>query len=205
MRNNLDLSFTALIVVDFQNDFCPGGTLAVSEGDQIYPVVQDLVNEFEDRHRPIVFTRDYHPSNHISFVNRGGPWPPHCVQGTYGFEFFPKLRIPDNAAHFFKGYLKDADAYSGFEGCLATNGTITGITLESWLHSQNVHQVYITGLATDYCVKATAIDATRAGFDTIVITNGVKGVNVSPHDSERALNDMKQAGACLLEWPARHG
>ena len=202
---DFDLSHAALIIVDFQNDFCPGGSLAVPQGDQIYPVVQELVDFFANHDRPIVFTRDYHPVNHISFVKRGGPWPAHCVQGTSGFEFFPQLRIPKTAAHFFKGYLENVDAYSGFEGRLAAEGTITELTLESWLLSHDIQQVYIAGLAADYCVKATALDATLAGFGTTVITNGIKGVNVLPLDSDKALNAMKKHGVNLMEWPVQHG
>ncbi len=202
---NSKLSQTALIVVDFQNDFCPGGSLAVPQGDEIYPVVQDLINDFQDHDRPIVLTRDYHPFNHVSFKKRGGPWPDHCVQGTQGAEFFPQLRVPPSAAHFLKGYLEDVDAYSGFEGRLAANGSITEVTLASWLGSHDVKRLYITGLATDYCVKATAMDATSAGFDTTVITNGIKGVNVSPHDSDQALHEMQERGVHLMEWPISHG
>ncbi|SMC02138.1 nicotinamidase/pyrazinamidase [Sulfobacillus thermosulfidooxidans DSM 9293] len=200
-----DLSQSALIVVDFQNDFCPGGALAVPEGDLIYPVVQDLIDRFEEAGRPIIFTRDFHPQNHISFVSQGGPWPAHCVQNSLGFEFYPRLRIPQNAVHFYKGYLDNVDAYSGFEGRLVEAGRITETTLESWLKAHNVKTVFIVGLATDYCVRATTLDALHAEFQTIVVSNGIKGVNVQPDDSDKAIHDMQGEGAVFLEWPVKNG
>ncbi len=202
---HVDLSDSALIVVDFQNDFCPGGALAVPHGDHIYPVVQNLIDRFHNAGCLTVFTRDYHPPHHISFVSQGGPWPPHCVQGTPGFEFFPQLKIPPDASHFFKGFQEHVDAYSGFEGHLVADGHITQLSLAPWLRQHDIQTVYIAGLATDYCVRATTLDAIQANFETIVVINAIKGVNVHPRDSENALDEMKTQGAHFIEWAEDDG
>lgn len=192
---------TALIVVDVQNDFCPGGTLAVREGDRIIPVINDMVHAFQEAHRPVIFTRDHHPANHVSFIEQGGPWPEHCVQGTAGSAYHPRLYVPKNSIHFVKGFDPNQDAYSGFEGVLSDDeGHPTDRGLAAWLKDHAVHALYITGLATDYCVRATALDARRHGFKTFLVTNAVRGVNVHPEDSEKALREIEQAGGQLTEW-----
>lgn len=195
---------SALIIVDLQNDFCPGGSLAVPDADAIVPVVRILLDTFLQHRRPIAFTRDHHPANHISFVSRGGPWPPHCVPGTPGFDFHPKVPVPAEAAHFFKGWDPDRDAYSGFEGTLVgPGGELTGLGLADWLRQNQVTTVYVAGLATDYCVRATVLDALAAGFSTFVVTDAVRGVNLSPGDSDRALADMAEKGARLVTSQTR--
>lgn len=183
----------ALIVVDVQRDFCPGGALAVPDGDAVVPVIDGWIDRFQRRGLPIVYTRDWHPPAHVSFRERGGPWPPHCVQDTPGAAFHPDLRVV--GAVFHKGFDPDRDAYSGFEG-VRVNG---GEALAPWLRQQGVRHVVIAGLATDYCVRATALDALREGFGVTVDPAGCRAVNVRPHDGADALAELQSAGARLLE------
>lgn len=202
----LDISRAALIVVDLQNDFCPGGSLAVPDGDQIIPVVQQYLALFETHQRPVILTRDFHPKDHISFKSQGGPWPAHCVQETIGCELHPSLRVPPQAHHVVKGFNPAVDAYSGFEGVVSdTPGHLTTMTLHQLLQAHEVAEVYLCGLATDYCVRATALDALSLGYGARIIADGVKGVNVEPTDSERALREMASQGAVLLESHLRIG
>lgn len=174
----------ALIVVDVQNDFCPpSGSLAVPRGDEVVAVLNRLAQHF-----PIVVTTQcWHPDDHCSFTAQGGPWPPHCVAGTEGAALQPQLRIAPSHA-VFKGKNAAQDAYSGFDGT----------ELDSWLRGAGVDTVFVTGLATDYCVRATALDARKAGFRTYVVTDACRGVEVRPGDSERALRDVLDAGAQLV-------
>ncbi len=179
----------ALILVDIQNDFCPGGALAVAEGDQIIPLVNRLMPHF-----PLVIsTQDWHPANHISFQARGGPWPPHCVQGTPGAALHPALATDRIAHHFRKASTPDRDAYSEFEGV-----DDQGQTLDAVLKASGVKTVYIVGLATDYCVRATALDALRLGYETYAITDAMRAVNVEPGDGAAALDQLQQHGAHLV-------
>lgn len=191
----------ALIVVDLQNDFCPGGSLAVPDGDQIVPVVQHYVDSFAAQELPVIFTRDFHPTNHVSFASQGGPWPPHCVQESTGVEYHPGIKIPPSAYHIIKGFQSDIDAYSGFEGQL--RGSKDSLTLDNLLRSLQVSEVYVVGLATDYCVHATALDALKLGYRVVVVEDGVRGVNVNSGDSLRALQDLRRHGAQLIASTVR--
>jgi nicotinamidase/pyrazinamidase len=175
----------ALIVVDVQRDFCPGGALPVADGDKIIPAVNELVRAFENASLPVFFTRDWHPKNHMSFKAYGGPWPPHCIRNTRGASFHPSLAVPRGAEVIDKGTLQADDAYSGFEGT----------DLERRLHNLHVKQIYVAGLATDYCVKNTVVDGLVKGFETYVLSDCVKGVNLKPTDSARALRVMLSRGA----------
>jgi nicotinamidase/pyrazinamidase len=175
----------ALIVVDIQRDFCPGGALPVTDGDKIIPAVNELVHVFEKAGLPVFFTRDWHPRNHVSFKAYGGPWPPHCIQNTPGASFHPSLAIPSEAKVIDKGTLQAEDAYSGFQGT----------DLAHKLRDLHVKQIYVAGLATDYCVKNTVLDGAAKGFETYVITDCVKGVNVKRTDSANALGTMLSQGA----------
>jgi nicotinamidase/pyrazinamidase len=175
----------ALIVVDVQRDFCPGGALGVAGGDKIIPKVNELVRAFESAGLPIFFTRDWHPRGHVSFMASGGPWPPHCVQGTPGAEFHPSLEVPADAVVVDKGVLQGEDAYSGFQR--------TDLARE--LEGLGVSRIYVAGLATDYCVKNTVLDGAKKGFETYVVTDCVKGVNLKPTDSAKALRAMVSHGA----------
>jgi nicotinamidase/pyrazinamidase len=175
----------ALLVIDYQNDFNPGGALAVAEGDQI----ADRINELaaDEGFELVVATRDWHPPDHGSFEENGGPWPPHCVQGTEGAELHPTIDRSKIDEIVDKGQDRNTEGYSGFEG---TN-------LEELLRAHDVHKVTVVGLATDYCVKNTALDALQAGFEVIVESSGVRGVDVNPGDSERALEEVRSAGGTV--------
>jgi nicotinamidase/pyrazinamidase len=173
------------LVVDVQRDFCPGGALAVKEGDEVVPGLNRVISAFEQSGLPVCFTRDWHPADHISFKSRGGVWPPHCVQGTPGAEFHPGLRIPTTAVIVSKGSSRDAEAYSGFQGT----------DLRERLRNLGVDRVFLGGLATDYCVRESALDARRAGFSVTVLKDCTRAVNVRPGDGERAFAAMRRAGA----------
>ena len=175
----------ALLIVDFQNDFTPGGALAVRDGDAIAARVNQLASD--DRFDLVVATRDWHPADHGSFVERGGPWPPHCVQGSQGAELFPALERAKVDVVIDKGQDPGTEGYSGFE---ATN-------LAELLRERGIDNLTIVGLATDYCVKSTALDALREGFQVTVDSEGVRGVEGEEGDSERALEELREAGATV--------
>jgi nicotinamidase/pyrazinamidase len=175
----------ALIIVDFQNDFTPGGALAVREGDRIAERLNEL--SADPRFDLVVATRDWHPADHGSFVAQGGPWPPHSVQGTEGAELNPALDRAAIDVIVDKGINPDAEGYSGFE---ETN-------LEQLLRERGIDRVTVVGLATDYCVKNTALDALKRGFDVTVEADAVRGVEVNQGDSERALEELRGAGATV--------
>jgi nicotinamidase/pyrazinamidase len=169
----------ALIVVDVQNDFCPGGALAVPGGDEIIVPVQRLAAQ-----APLVIaTRDWHPPDHGSFVEQGGPWPVHCVRDTPGAQLHPGLRARIDEI-IDKGQTPGREGYSGFEDT----------RLDRLLRERGVETVDIAGLALDYCVKATALDARRAGFDVVVHRDATRAVNVEPGDDERAVDELRAAG-----------
>jgi nicotinamidase/pyrazinamidase len=175
----------ALIIVDLQNDFCPGGALAVPEGDKIVPVLNAYIERFSNSESLIVATRDWHPENHISFAEQGGIWPKHCVQNTKGAEFHPDLKLPSDSIIVSKATEPDKEAYSGFDG---TN-------LDKLLKGKGVTRLFVGGLATDYCVRATVLDALRLGFCVFLLLDAIKGVNIQPEDSERAIVEMLEKGA----------
>jgi len=179
----------ALIVVDMQVDFMPGGALPVPGGDEVVDRVNEYVELFTRAGATVVFTRDWHPPNHVSFKTRGGPWPPHCVQGTPGASFHPKLRVPTDALIVSKATDPDREAYSGFEGT----------ELDAELRRRGVRRVFVCGVATDYCVKATALDAARLGYQVFLLADAVRGVNVPPNSVQRAIEEMLDAGVVLIE------
>jgi nicotinamidase/pyrazinamidase len=178
-----DESMRGLLIVDVQNDFCPGGTLAVPGGDTVVSVINRLMDSFT----VIVASKDWHPQQSVHFQQ----WPPHCVQNTRGAEFHPQLMSKKIQQIFLKGSRDKDDGYSAFEA--------TNLNLSEYLRSKGVTDLYITGLATDYCVKASAIDAAKEGFRTIVVTDAVSAVNVNPNDGQEALEVMKAAGVILLD------
>ena len=185
---------SALIVVDVQNDFCTGGALGIPQGESVIPELNRWIQAFRDAGLPIAYSRDWHPLEHCSFKARGGPWPPHCIQGSAGAGFREGLEV--NGALFCKAFDADRDAYSAFEALKqGPDGALENLSLPDWLRAQGVRHVYIGGLATDYCVKHTALDALRDGMEVTVIGEGVRGVDVQPGDSERAMEEMEQAGA----------
>lgn len=178
----------ALIVTDVQRDFCPGGALGIRGGDEIIPVINRLIPKFEK----VVYTRDWHPEDHISFSDDpqfvDKSWPVHCVAGTPGAQFHEALVVRENALVIDKATHRDREAYSAFEG--------TDLAKE--LEQRGVDRVFLTGLATDYCVKNTALDAVRLGFEALVIRDAVAGVDVPPGSADQAIEEMKQAGVQIV-------
>lgn len=180
----------ALLLVDVQNDFCPGGALPVPGGDRVIPVLNRMTAQFEAQGRPVYASRDWHPPDTTHFQAQDGPWPPHCVAGTRGAELHPDLYVPPGLILISKGQGRMDDGYSAFEGT-----TDAGLSFADDLRARGVKALYIGGLATDYCVRATVLDARRAGFPVTVLTDGSAGID--PEDSTRALDEMKRAGASL--------
>ncbi len=189
---NIALShMDALIVVDMQMDFMPGGALPVPDGDKIVDRVNEYVKRFSKIGLPVFFTRDWHPKDHISFKDYGGPWPPHCVQDTEGAMFHSDLYIPsDNKFIISKGTSKDFDAYSGFQGTV----------LDDLLRERGVRRIFVCGVATDYCVKNTVIGGINLGYQTFLLLDAIKGVDVNKGDSEKAIREMMSKGAVCLNF-----
>lgn len=183
---------SALIIVDVQNDFCPGGALAVTDGDQVVAVLNRLIPEFERAGLPVIATRDWHPQRTRHFNTHGGIWPPHCVQGTQGAEFHADLALGKGAVIVSKGTAENADSYSGFDGVDAR-----GIGLADLLRGRGVERLVVVGLATDYCVKQTVLDGLQKGFRVVVLEDAVRGVNLNLNDARQALDEMKRAGAVI--------
>jgi nicotinamidase/pyrazinamidase len=183
----------ALLVVDVQNDFCPGGALSVSDGDRVVAPLNRAVACFTATGLPVFATRDWHPAVTVHFQEYGGLWPLHCVQGSAGAAFHPDLRLPESAIVLSKGTDPRLDGYSAFEGVAHS-----GASLADLLAIFDVEHLCIGGLATDYCVRTTALDALKRGIAVTVLTDGVAGVDVHPGDSQRALEEMQQAGARML-------
>lgn len=177
----------ALLVVDVQNDFLPGGALPVPQGDQVLAPINRCIDLFVARGLPIVLTRDWHPANHCSFHARGGPWPPHCVAGTAGAEFAAELRLPPRPILVSKATAPDVEAYSDLEGT----------DLDARLRGLGVKRLFVGGLATEYCVRATVLDALRLGFEAAVILDAIRPINVQPDDGRRAVEEMRRHGAVL--------
>jgi len=175
----------ALLVVDVQRDFCPGGALAIAEADAVVPVIDQLVEEAVAAGALVVASRDWHPKDHLSFYARGGPWPEHCVQDSEGAKFHADLRLPANVLIISKGADAEKEQYSAFDG--------TG--LSDQLHARGIHRVFIVGLALDVCVRASALDSLRAGFETHVVENATRPV--SPSEGDRAISDLRRAGAIV--------
>jgi nicotinamidase/pyrazinamidase len=175
----------ALLVVDVQRDFCPGGLLAVPEGDRVIAVLNTWIGQAVRGKAIVVASRDWHPKDHVSFTSRGGPWPEHCVQGTVGAELHPALALPPQAVLVDKGTDVNRDAYSAFDG--------TG--LASLLRERGVRRVFVGGLAQDVCVRATVIDSLHSGFETHVLVEATRPV--APLRGARALREMQSSGAVL--------
>lgn len=180
----------ALIVVDVQNDFCPGGALPVAEGDAVVPVLNRYIERASAAGMPIYASRDWHPAQTRHFAAYGGPWPPHCVQGTPGAAFHPGLRLPPDATVVSKGMSAEDVGYSMMEARLPD-----GRDLLTALRQAGITRLHVGGLATDYCVRATVLDALRDGFETLLLVDAVRAVDVTPGDGERALGEMLAAGA----------
>src|SRR5215212_5440096 len=177
----------ALIVVDVQNDFCPGGALAVAGGNEVVAPLNGLIEEFLSRDEPVFKSRDWHPPNTKHFEAFGGTWPVHCVQETRGAEFHPELLDDPRITVISKG-TGDEDTYSAFDGT----------DLAASLREQGVEEVMVGGLATDYCVKNTVLDALREGFKVKALANAMRPVELQTGDGERAIDEMREAGASII-------
>ncbi len=179
----------ALLIIDAQKDFLPGGRLAVPDGDQVIAPLNDWISRFTSAGLPVFATRDWHPADHCSFQPHGGPWPPHCVAGTDGAAFADGLKLPADATIVSKATRKDADAYSGF----------AGTELHLLLLQRGVLRLFVGGLATDYCVLNSVRDALRLKYGVQLLTAAIRAVNVQPGDGTRAVAEMIAAGAVALE------
>lgn len=178
---------SALIIVDMQNDFLPpNGALPVPDGDKIIQIINQYIEKFKGN--KIFATADWHPENHISFKERGGPWPPHCIQNSKGAEFHSELKLPEGVVVVKKASDPDKDAYSGFEGT----------DLAQKLKESGIDTVFVCGVATEYCVKNTVLDALKYGFRTYLLQDAIKGIN--EEDSKRAMEQMKNEGAILVQF-----
>lgn len=181
----------ALLIVDVQNDFLPGGNLAVPAGDEITPVLNDYLALFADASLPVFATRDWHPADHCSFHSQGGPWPPHCIAGSHGAALAARLTLPADAVVVSKAILAGKDAYSGFDG---TN-------LAQQLHERGIRRLFIGGLATDYCVLNTVTDALAEGFVVFLLLDAIRAVDVQAGDGEKAITRMLALGAMPARFP----
>lgn len=181
----------ALVLVDVQNDFLPGGSLTVPDADQIIEPINRWITLFCKGGLPIFATRDWHPPVHSSFRARGGPWPPHCVANSHGAEFAPGVHLPTDrpVVTISKGTNPDADAYSGFEGT----------ELHTRLQTAGIRRLFVGGLATDYCVLNTVLDARRLGYEVILLEDAIRAVEVHAGDGARAIASMIEAGAKTLK------
>jgi len=182
----------ALLIADVQNDFLPGGALGISGGDEIIPILLNYIHRFQSKTLPIFLTRDWHPSNHCSFKNHGGPWPVHCVAGSPGSLPPPAFVAPLSAVIIYKAIDANEEAYSAFQHT----------SLQRHLQTLAVRRLFIGGLATDYCVLNTVKDARALGYDVCLLTDGIKAVNVRPDDGRTAELEMIRLGAVPMRVEA---
>lgn len=187
----------ALLVVDVQNDFCSGGALAVPGGDCVVPPINRLTAAYASAGAPIFASRDWHPAGSSHFTEGGGAWPVHCVAGTNGAAFHPELALPPETAVVSKGTASDTDGYSAFEGT-----TASGERLGQALYLQGVEHLTVCGLATDYCVRASVLDACRQGLRVSVVSDAIAAVNLNAEDGPQAIDEMRAAGAEFVETDA---
>jgi nicotinamidase/pyrazinamidase len=180
----------ALLVVDVQNDFCPGGALPVPQGNKVVPVLNKYIRMFVKKQLPVFASRDWHPRKTAHFKRFGGSWPVHCVQGTGGADFYPGLKLPKEAVMLYKGMDPREDSYSVFQA-----QDPNGMSFFNLLQLFGVEELSIGGLATDYCVKASVLDALKNGFKVRLLTDAIRGVNVHAGDAQKALGEMVAAGA----------
>jgi nicotinamidase/pyrazinamidase len=200
MGLGIDPARDALVIVDVQNDFCPGGALGVPDGDRVVPVLNRYAERFQAAGAAVLASRDWHPRRTRHFQEQGGAWPPHCVQSTPGAAFHRDLRLPAGTEIVSKGADPESDAYSCFQG-----ETASGVPFAGALGARGVRRLFIGGLATDYCVKATALDALGQGYEVVVLEDAVAAVDLSPGDGARALADMRAAGARTVRLESLEG
>ena len=179
----------ALIIVDVQNDFLPGGALAVPHGDEVIPPLNRYIELFNARQLPVIATRDWHPQNHCSFKAQGGIWPSHCVADSQGATFSKMLQLPSTAWIISKAETQDNESYSGFGN----------VALAEKLRRENVRRVFIGGLATDYCVLNTVLDARKNAIEVFLLRDGSRAVNIRPDDGPKAEAEMAKSGAVPIE------
>jgi len=180
----------ALLIVDVQNDFCPGGALGIPQGDKIIPTVNKYIRFFSKNKFPILATRDWHPVRTGHFKDFGGVWPVHCIQNSSGAAFHLDLKLPKEAILLYKGMDPEQDSYSAFDA-----QDMRGESLPRLLKAMSIKEIYIAGLATDYCVKFTAIDALKYGFKVKILIDAIKGVDLKPDDSIMAIKKITKMGA----------
>jgi len=180
----------ALLIVDLQNDFCPGGALAVPEGDKIVPNINKYIKIFSKKKLPVFASRDWHPIRTRHFKDFGGLWPVHCIHNSKGAAFHPKLKLPKEAILLYKGTGPQGDSYSVFQA-----EDLRGISFPNLLNLLKVGELYTAGLATDYCVKSTVIDVLKHGLKIKLLIDAIKGVNLKANDSEKAIKEMVKKGA----------
>ena len=175
----------ALLIIDVQNDFCRGGALAVPDGDEVVPVLNQMIELAGESGAPVFASRDWHPRGHQSFDTQGGPWPAHCVRETTGARFHPELQLPPETRVVSKGTAVDEEGYSAFRET----------ELETGLKRLGVKRLWVGGLALEYCVQATVLDALEKGFEVVLILSAIRAINVDPGDDLQALNEMLSCGA----------
>lgn len=180
----------ALVIIDVQNDFCPGGSLPVPEGDKVVPVLNRYIELFRAKGLVIFASRDWHPARTGHFKAYGGIWPPHCVQGSSGAQFHPDLQLPPQVIVISKGMDPGKDDYSAFSGISEQH-----IPFPETLKILGIRHLYVGGLATDYCVKETVLEGLRQGFSVTLLEDAVRGVDLSPGDSEKAMAEVTELGA----------
>lgn len=181
----------ALLIIDLQNDFLPGGALAVPKGDAVIGTLQAWIDRFVLDRLPILATRDCHPADHCSFREQGGPWPVHCVAGSWGATVTPAIKLPPTALIIDKPCRADIETYDGF----------TGTRLDETLHQQNIQRLWVGGLATDYCVLNTVLEGLRRGYEVFLLTQAIRAVELQPSDGQRALATMTARGAVIWDDP----
>lgn len=182
----------ALVVVDMQNDFMPGGSLAVPKGDDVIPVMNDYIHRFQFRNLTVFASRDWHPANHQSFSGQGGPWPPHCIAGSNGAEFHPELNLSDTVLIISKGNHPEEPGYSVF-----SNPEFKDI-----LHDRQIKRLFVGGVATDYCVLNCVSDALENGFKVFLLVDAIRAVNVSAENGKTAVDTMIAKGAIAITLKA---
>ena len=188
----------ALLIVDMQNDFCPGGALGVPQGDKIIPVLNKYIKLFSQKKLPILASRDWHPIRTTHFKDFGGRWPAHCIHNSRGAAFHPKLKLPKEAMMLYKGMDPDKDSYSVFQA-----EDTSGLSFQNLIRLLGINELYIGGLATDYCVRFSALDALRHGLKVRILMDAIRGVDLKPGDSEKAIKEIIKKGAKKFTFPKR--